>query len=274
MGKADNMDRIQKIFRKCRDEKRKALVIFNSCGLPDEKSSEELIGKSIEAGADIIELGVPFSDPIADGVMIQKASQIALKNGITLKKILAMAQRIHAKYPDTGLILFSYFNVMMNYGLEALAAKLEQIGVDGILAVDAPYEESGELKPLCAKHHLHLIPLVSPTTGLARAEMIMRDATGFVYYVTVRGVTGERSKLPPELAERLAQLRSLSPVPVVAGFGISTEDAARAVAKHADGVVVGSAAIHPMFGEENISERQEKVAVLVKSLARGVSHAE
>ena len=163
---------------------------------------------------------------------------------------------------------------MMNYGLEALAAKLEQIGVDGILAVDAPYEESGELKPLCAKHHLHLIPLVSPTTGLARAEMIMRDATGFVYYVTVRGVTGERSKLPPELAERLAQLRSLSPVPVVAGFGISTEDAARAVAKHADGVVVGSAAIHPMFGEENISERQEKVAVLVKSLARGVSHAE
>lgn len=104
--------------------------------------------------------------------------------------------------------------------------------------------------------------------------MIMRDATGFVYYVTVRGVTGERSKLPPELAERLAQLRSLSPVPVVAGFGISTEDAARAVAKHADGVVVGSAAIHPMFGEEKITERQEKVAVLVKSLARGVSHAE
>ncbi len=102
---------------------------------------------------------------------------------------------------------------MMNYGLEALAAKLEQIGVDGILAVDVPHEESGELKPLCAKHHLHLIPLVSPTTSLARAEMIMRDATGFVYYVTVRGVTGERSKLPPELAERLAQLRSLSPVP-------------------------------------------------------------
>ena len=195
MGKADNMDRIQKIFRKCRDEKRKALVIFNSCGFPDEKSSEELIGKSIEAGADIIELGVPFSDPIADGVMIQKASQIALKNGITLKKILAMAQRIRARYPDTGLILFSYFNVMMNYGLEALAAKLEQIGVDGILAVDVPHEESGELKPLCAKHHLHLIPLVSPTTSLARAEMIMRDATGFVYYVTVRGVTGERSNL-------------------------------------------------------------------------------
>ena len=104
MGKADNMDRIQKIFRKCRDEKRKALVIFNSCGFPDEKSSEELIGKSIEAGADIIELGVPFSDPIADGVMIQKASQVALKNGITLKKILAMAQRIRARYPDTGLI--------------------------------------------------------------------------------------------------------------------------------------------------------------------------
>ena len=114
MGKADNMDRIQKIFRKCRDEKRKALVIFNSCGFPYEKFSEELIGKCIEAGADIIELGVPFSDPIADGVMIQKASQVALKNGITLKKILAMAQRIRTRYPDTGLILFSYFNVMMN----------------------------------------------------------------------------------------------------------------------------------------------------------------
>lgn len=268
------MDRIQKIFRKCRDEKRKALVIFNSCGFPDEKSSEELIGKSIEAGADIIELGGAVfrsdrgrrHDPESIAGCLEKRHH-AEKNPRN-----GAAHR--ARYPDTGLILFSYFNVMMNYGLEALAAKLEQIGVDGILAVDVPHEESGELKPLCAKHHLHLIPLDSPTTSLARAEMIMRDATGFVYYVTVRGVTGERSKLPPELAERLAQLRSLSPVPVVAGFGISTEDAARAVAKHADGVVVGSAAIHPMFGEEKITERQEKVAVLVKSLARGVSHAE
>ncbi len=267
------MDRIQSIFQKCTEEKRKALVIFNSCGFPDEKSSEELIEKTILAGADIIELGVPFSDPIADGVLIQKASQEAIRNGITLKKILAMARRIRRKFPETGLILFSYFNIMMNYGLEELTAELERIGIDGILAVDLPYEENDELKELCAEHRLHLIPLVSPATTPARAEKIMSGATGFVYYVTVCGVTGERSKLPAELAERLHQMRKLSPVPVVAGFGISNEETARAVAEHADGIVVGSAAIHPLFGKENISDRQEKVAQLVTSLARGAGRS-
>lgn len=267
------MNRIPSIFQKCTAEKRKALVIFNSCGFPDEKSSEELIEKTIRAGADIIELGVPFSDPIADGVLIQKASQEAIRNGITLKKILGMAQRIRRKFPETGLILFSYFNVMMNYGLEELTAELAEIGIDGILAVDLPYEESDELKLLCARNHLHLIPLVSPATTPERAEKIMRDATGFVYYVTVRGVTGERSELPAELAERLHQIRELSPVPVVAGFGISKEETARAVAEHADGIVVGSAAIHPLFGKESIAERQENVAQLVKSLARGAGRS-
>ena len=126
------MDRLQNIFQRCGEEKRRALVIFNSCGFPDMETSETLIRKSIESGADIIELGVPFSDPIADGATIQKASQGALANGVTLPKILAMAARIRNDHPETGLILFSYANVMLNYGMEALCAKLKNIGVDGM----------------------------------------------------------------------------------------------------------------------------------------------
>ncbi len=267
------MDRLQNIFQRCGEEKRRALVIFNSCGFPDMETSETLIRKSIESGADIIELGVPFSDPIADGATIQKASQGALANGVTLPKILAMVARIRNDHPETGLILFSYANVMLNYGMEALCAKLKNIGVDGILAVDVPFEESAELRKLCAAHGLHPIPLIAPTTSHARAKRILRHAGGFVYYVTVRGVTGERTELPPELAERLKELRAMSPVPVVAGFGIASEATARAVAEHADGVVVGSAAIRPMFGDGTLEERTEEVASLVRALGRGVSDA-
>lgn len=267
------MDRLQNIFQRCKAEKRRALVIFNSCGFPDMETSETLIRKSIDSGADIIELGVPFSDPIADGATIQKASQAALANGVTLTKILDMAERIRNDYPETGLILFSYSNVMLNYGLEALCAKLKTIGVDGILAVDVPLEEGAQLRKLCAGHGLHPILLIAPTTSHARAEEILRNASGFVYYVTVCGVTGERTELPPELAGRLKELRAMSPVPVVAGFGIACETTARAVAEHADGVVVGSAAIRPMFGDGTLAERTEKVATLIRALRRGVSNA-
>ncbi len=235
------MNRLPDIFRRCRAEGRAALIIFAEAGYPDLRQSEQDIDDAIDNGADIIELGIPFSDPMADGPVIAAAGKTAIDNGATLKDILAMAARLRKRHPATGLVLFSYFNVMCRYGLEALCAELQRIGVDGILAVDLPLEERDELLAPCRAHGLDLIPLVSPATGPERARAIVQGITGFVYYVSVRGITGARAAMPPELAENLALLRKISPVPVVVGFGIACRESAQTVAACADGVVVGSA---------------------------------
>lgn len=233
------MERLQKIFEK----RRKALVIFDSCGSPDLRESELRLESIIANGADIVELGVPFSDPMADGPVIQRASLKALQAGVTLKDVISVAARLRKRHPGTGLIVFGYFNVFLQYGLEKLTADLEDAGVDGLLVVDLPYEERDELLPFCVKHRLSMIPLVAPSTSVERAAMTTRDATGFVYCVTARGVTGERKELPPELAGRLDALRRIAPVPVAAGFGIDGPESAARAARHADAVVVGSAAV-------------------------------
>ena len=239
------MNRLQKIFA----HQRPALVIFDSCGAPTLAESEQRLESIVANGADIVELGVPFSDPMADGPAIQRASLAALKNGTTLKHVIGMAERLRQKHPDTGIIFFGYFNVFLQYGLEKLTAELVRVGVDGLLVVDLPYEERDELLPLCKKNGLALIPLVAPGTNAERARMITADADGFVYCVTARGVTGARSELPADLSARLDELRGLSPIPVAAGFGISGPESAAAVAEHADAVVVGSAAVRLQLGE-------------------------
>ncbi len=235
------MNRLQKIFETRKNEGRAALIIFAAGGFPDMKQSEKDVELAIMHGADIIELGVPFSDPMADGPVIADASRIALENGATLPKILEMAKRIRERHPRTGLILFSYMNVMFSYGLERLGKELKEIGVDGILPVDLPLEERGELFGICRANGLHLIPLVTPATPLERAKEIVRDATGFIYCVSVRGITGMRDSLPAEIADQLESVKSISPVPVAVGFGISNGATAHAMARHSDGVIVGSA---------------------------------
>ena len=157
--------------------------------------------------------------------------------------MLAIAGRIRAKYPETPLILFSYYNVLLNRGLDKLGGELAAAGIDGVLAVDLPLEERGELVPVCEKYGIDLIPLVSPATPPERAKRIAAGCGGFIYYITVRGVTGVRTSLPPELAGELEAVRKLLPLPVAAGFGISTPEMAKAVAAHADAVVVGSAMV-------------------------------
>ena len=239
------MNRLQQIFAR----PRKALVIFDSCGCPNLPDSEKRIEEIVNSGADIVELGVPFSDPMADGPVIQRASLQALEAGTTLQDVIDLAGRVRSRHADTGIILFGYFNVFLQYGLEKLAAELARIGVDGLLVVDLPYEERGELLPLCKKNGLALIPLVAPGTGAERAKAITADADGFVYCVTARGVTGERSQLPADLSARLDELRKVSPIPVAAGFGIRGPESAAAVAEHADAVVVGSAAVKLPLGE-------------------------
>ena len=229
------MDRIANIFAA-----RKPLVIFTSVGYPTEEQSEQAVCAAIEKGADIIELGVPFSDPMADGPVISAASQVAIKEGMTLPKTIAFTARLRAKYPQTGLILFSYMNPLLHIGYDAVCQQLADAGVDGILPVDLPLEERGELLAPARAHGLHVIPLVSPLTPEDRVAKIVEGMTGFVYYINVAGVTGARDTLPPEVAERIAMIKRHTPLPVAAGFGIASAAAAKAAANAADGVISGS----------------------------------
>ena len=229
------MDRIANIFAA-----RKPLVIFTSVGYPTEEKSEQAVCAAIEKGADIIELGVPFSDPMADGPVISAASQVAIKEGMTLPKTIAFAARIRAKYPQIGLILFSYMNPLLHIGYDAVCQQLVEAGVDGILPVDLPLEERDELLGPARAHGLHIIPLVSPLTPEDRIAKIVEGMTGFVYYINVAGVTGARDTLPPEVAERIAMIKRHTALPVAAGFGIASAAAAKAAANAADGVISGS----------------------------------
>lgn len=216
------------------------------CGFPSLAEGEKAMEALAEGGADVLELGVPFSDPIADGPVIQSASQRALRGGVTMADCLALARRLRAKYPALGLVLFSYCNPILAYGAERLCAEAAEAGVDGLLTVDVPFEEEGELRPLAEAAGLAWIPLVSPATTPERAARLTAGCEGFVYVVTVRGITGERKALPPELADRLAALRSVTGLPLAAGFGIADPATAREIGRHAHGVVIGSAAVRAL----------------------------
>lgn len=263
------MNKLDKIFTKCKQENRATLIIFVSCGFPDMEQSEKLIAAAIDGGADIIELGVPFSDPMADGAIIRKASEIALQNGATLEKILQMAERLAKRYPMTGFVLFSYMNIIYNYGLSKLCQRLKSINLDGILAVDLPYEERAELAEPCNANNLHLISLISPVTPMPRAEKIISHSSGFIYCVNVLGVTGVRELQADSIVEHLAQLRKISNLPLAAGFGINDKKSAQQISQVADGIIVGSALLQQIFQET----KAEKQLIACKNFVKQLSEA-
>ena len=258
------MSRFPAIFQTCRAAGRKALIAFASAGAPDMESSEKAMGVMLENGADILEIGVPFSDPTADGTVIQKASQIALQSDVTLHDVLALAERLRRRFPDKGLVIFSYYNVIFRMGADDFARRAAAAGVDGVLVVDLPFEESAELRPALEQHGLDRITLVSPLTGPERLQTLLADAKGFVYYIMQLGVTGVRKSIPDGAAEKLDALRAVSPVPVAAGFGIGSYETARAAACHADGVISGSALVRLQLQSDFPG-----IARLTRELARG-----
>ena len=262
------MNRIDRTFGALQAEGKKALVIFVSAGDPDLGVTERLLLGVAEAGADVIEIGVPFSDPMADGPTIQAASQRALAAGTTLAGILEMIGRLRSRI-ETPLVLFSYYNVLFQYGVEKLARDSAAAGVDGWLVVDVPAEEAEEVRPALGEHGLHWVTLLAPTTPVERVRELLTGATGFVYYITVTGVTGARSGLPQDLRSHLDEVKSLTDLPVVAGFGISSPDMARDVARHADGVVVGSALIQIVAeaGEKGVDGALAEAVGFVRGLA-------
>ena len=241
--------RIQKCFERSRAAGRPAFVAYLTIGYPSLEASERAIDRLIgEYGADIIEFGVPFSDPFADGAVIRAAAYEALKQGVTMEDTLALAARVRAKHPDTPLVVFSYYNLILSMGVEPFAEKAAAAGVDAVLSVDLPLEERDELLAPLKAHGLTMVPLIAPNTPI---ERVVESAAGvedsFLYVITVKGVTGVRGELPPELTSHLDAIRAAVNIPIVAGFGIASREAGTALVKgHADGYVIGSAIVKRM----------------------------
>jgi tryptophan synthase alpha chain len=236
------MSRLAALFSRQKNDHSKALVTFITAGDPDLATTEEMILLLEEAGADIIELGVPFSDPMADGPTIQLSSERALASGTTLHGILAAVKRVRTR-SHIPIILMGYLNPIHAYGYENFCTDAVEAGVDGVLLVDMPPEESRELAVPARRCGLDVIFLLTPTSDDARIATVEKLGSGFVYYVTVTGVTGARSSVSGTLATELARVRQAISLPVMAGFGISTPEQAAEVGQLADGIVVGSAIV-------------------------------
>ena len=245
------MGRIEERFAALKKEGRKAFVAYLTAGDPDLEATAKLIPALEAAGVDIIEVGVPFSDPTADGPVIQAASQRALKKGVTLENILAMIAGLR-RTCGIPIVLFGYYNPILSYGPKKFAADAAAAGVDGILVVDLPPEEADELRQYSDPAGLAFITLIAPTTDPGRAEKILRRATGFVYYISVTGVTGTAVPEPDEVRRDVALLNGMTALPVAVGFGISTPEQAATIAPLADGVVVGSALVR-LIGDKGRS---------------------
>lgn len=251
------MNRIDATMGELKKTGRKGFVAFLTAGDPDLAQSESDIRDALDHGVDILELGVPFSDPTADGPVIQAASLRALENGMNLEKVLGLVRKLRKDY-EQPIVLFGYVNLFFRYGFARLAQDAADAGVDGVLTVDLPYEESGPLFAELQKHGLHRIPLAAPTTGAERLKMILADAGGFLYYIMVTGVTGARQSVRTDLADRLKVLRSVTELPIAVGFGVSNGEQAQAVAESADAVVVGSALISAAR-EGHLKERVQDI---------------
>lgn len=236
--------RIGKAFSRAREEGRGAFVAYLTMGFPTIEGSERAADEAIAGGADILELGVPFSDPFADGGVIRSAAYEALRNGATLAKVVASAKRLRERHPETGFVLFSYYNPAFSMGLEAFAEAVADAGIDAVLAVDLPLEEREELLRHLRPRGVGFVPLIAPNTPIERVlESEKGVGDSFLYIITVKGTTGARTELPPGLAERLDGIRAAAHLPIAAGFGISTRAQAEEISRHADGFVVGSALV-------------------------------
>jgi tryptophan synthase alpha chain len=254
---------IEATFARSRHERRATFMPFFTIGYPDLPTSLTVIEMLVAAGADAIEIGVPFSDPLADGPTIQHASQVALNNGITLPECIRAVRTLRERGVSVPLIMMGYVNPIMAYGYERFVSDAAAAGVNGIIVPDLPIEEADELLAHCATHNLALTPLLAPTSTPERIRQVTRHARGFVYLVSVTGVTGARDTLPTDLPDYVRRVRSLTTLPLAVGFGISRPDQVRTVAALADGVVVASALIR-LLEQEGI-EAVRSLAVSLRA---------
>jgi tryptophan synthase alpha chain len=264
------MNRIDAKFAELDRQKRTALIPFVEAGDPDLATTFAIVRMLEKNGADLIELGVPFSDPMADGPTIQRSSERALKAGATLPRVLELVRKLRKK-TEIPIVLFGYYNPIFHYGARRLAKDAKNAGVDGVLCVDLPPEESAELKTYLDKEELDLIFLLAPTSDEERIRRVARQGKGFVYYVSVTGVTGARSTVEDQLPSQVERIRRYTSLPVGVGFGISTPDQAAWIASFADAAVVGSALISVIERERKKSLKAEKAGRFVAGLKRAMN---
>ena len=272
------MSRIAARFEALKREGRAGFVTYLQAYDPDPACSMAILRGLPGAGADLIEVGVPFSDPMADGPSIQKAAQRALKAGATLAGVLAMVRDFRAEDDETPVVLMGYYNPVLSYGLERFCRDAAASGVDGLIVVDVPPEEAGEIAPHARDAGLDLIRLIAPTTGEARLPRVLAATSGFVYYVSIAGITGTRSATAEHLAEAVPRIRRHTDLPVAIGFGIRTPQQAAEAARLADAVVVGSALVDTLaagLDEDGRARRETRRQVLdqVRALADAVHGA-
>ena len=237
------MSRIEKAFRKVREEQRAAFVGYLCAGDPDFETSLRACRALIESGVDLLELGVPFSDPLADGLTNQLAAQRALESNIDSRKVLELVQAIR-EFSEVPIVFYTYYNLVFSKGSEGYIQSLKAAGVDGLLTLDLPPEEAADHLAICEQYGVKTVFIVAPTTPDARLEIICKAATGFIYYVSREGVTGEQAALSDDIKARVDVIKQHTDLPVVVGFGISNSGHVSTVAQAADGVVVGSALVN------------------------------
>jgi tryptophan synthase alpha chain len=259
------MTRIDQKFAELRSSGRKGFIPYITAGDPSLEVTLELILELEKSGADIIELGVPFSDPIADGPVIQRATERALRNGVTLRKVLDLGRKVRGQ-SAIPLVLFSYYNPLLNHGLENLAHDASEAGFDGVLATDLTVEESNAFVQAVKGAGLNTIFLVAPTSSPERIKKIAKTSDGFLYAVSRTGVTGERNELAGDLREFLKTLRSYTSSPIAVGFGISQPEHVRAVWQEADAAVVGSSIVKEIEQDAGKADLVERVAEFVRWL--------
>ena len=245
----------------------KAFIAFITCGDPDMETTKACVREMVRSGADLIELGIPFSDPTAEGPVIQEANIRALSGGITTDLVFDMVRDLRRDV-SAPMVFMTYANVIFSYGAERFLSACEDVGIDGLILPDLPYEEKGEFLDVCRRHGVALVSLIAPTSA-NRVAMIAREAEGFIYLVSSMGVTGTRSSIDTDLSPIVKAIRENSPIPVAIGFGISNPEQAKAMADKADGVIVGSAIVKLVarFGREAPSH----VGMFVREMKNAVS---
>lgn len=265
------MKRLEDLFRRLRTQRRCGLIAYVTCGDPDVSTTSRIVLELERAGADAIELGLPFSDPIADGPVIQAAAQRAIAAGMTTPQLFEIARQIRAS-SDIPLIAFSYLNPIVRYGVDRFAADASNAGIDAVLLTDLPPEASADIRAAMHARSLGMVFLLAPTSDAKRIAAIDRASDGFVYYVSTTGVTGERSDLDPALLTRLQEVRSRLRKPLAVGFGISRHEHYETLRNHCDAVVVGSAIVRAI-GEGDPADAPARAAAVVREIVGAVPSA-
>jgi tryptophan synthase alpha chain len=262
---------ISEAFARERQAGRTAIIPYVTAGFPERDDTPDLVAALARGGAAMVELGIPFSDPTADGTAVQRSGQRALANGVTLRDCLRLARASHER-AGIPLLLMGYYNPFLQYGLERLGADVRAAGVAGLIVPDLPLEEADEIGPVLERHELDLVFMAAPTSSEARLAAIGRRSSGFVYCVTVRGVTGARSALASDLPELFARVRRHTALPIAAGFGIHTAEQVREVGRSVDGAAVGSALV-TLLERTPAEGRVAAAEAFVRNLGEGATAA-